>query len=89
MLTTTALAAAGFGQSPSLVNLGGLFQRASIITGFAWLTPCPPKRSSERHVPQHYAPGRLSVPRPPEMRQMRTFAPRITMYEYTEHAIIQ
>ena len=38
MLTTTALAAAGFGQSPSLVNLGGLFQRASIITGFAWLT---------------------------------------------------
>jgi hypothetical protein len=38
MLTTMALAAAGFGQSPRLVNLGGLFQRASIITGFAWLT---------------------------------------------------
>ena len=38
MLTTTALAGAGFGQSPRLVNLGGLFQRASIITGFAWLT---------------------------------------------------
>jgi hypothetical protein len=37
MLTTMALAAAGFGQSPRLVNLGGLFQRASIITGFAWL----------------------------------------------------
>jgi Protein of unknown function (DUF998) len=38
MLTTMALAGAGFGQSPRLVSLGGLFQRASIITGFAWLT---------------------------------------------------
>jgi hypothetical protein len=38
MLTTTALAGADFGQSPRLINLGGLFQRASIITGFAWLT---------------------------------------------------
>jgi hypothetical protein len=38
MLTTMALAGAGFGQSPRLVDLGGLFQRASIITGFAWLT---------------------------------------------------
>ena len=38
MLATMALAAAGLGQSPRLVNLGGLFQRASIITGFAWLT---------------------------------------------------
>jgi hypothetical protein len=38
MLATMALAAAGFGQSPRLVNLGGLFQRASIITGFTWLT---------------------------------------------------
>jgi hypothetical protein len=38
MLTTMALAGAGFGQSPGLINLGGLFQRASIITGFAWLT---------------------------------------------------
>jgi hypothetical protein len=38
MLTTIALAGAGFGQSPRLVNLGGLFQRISIITGFAWLT---------------------------------------------------
>jgi len=33
-----ALAGAGFGQSPRLVRLGGLFQRASIVTGFAWLT---------------------------------------------------
>jgi hypothetical protein len=38
MLATMALAAAGFGQSPRLVRLGGLFQRASIITGFTWLT---------------------------------------------------
>ncbi len=38
MSAAMALAAAGFGQSPRLVNLGGLFQRASIITGFAWLT---------------------------------------------------
>ena len=38
MLATMTLAAAGFGQSPRLVHLGGLFQRASIITGFAWLT---------------------------------------------------
>jgi hypothetical protein len=37
MLATMALAAAGFGQSPRLVHRGGLFQRASIITGFAWL----------------------------------------------------
>ena len=38
MLSTMALAGAGFGQSARLVNLAGLFQRASIITGFAWLT---------------------------------------------------
>ena len=38
MLTTMALAGAGFGQSPRMVSLGGLFQRASIITGCAWLT---------------------------------------------------
>ena len=38
MLATMALAAAGFGQSPRLVNLGGLLQRASIISGFTWLT---------------------------------------------------
>jgi hypothetical protein len=38
MFTTMALAGAGFGQSPRLASLGGLFQRASIITGFTWLT---------------------------------------------------
>ena len=38
MLTTMVLAGAGFGQSPRLVSVAGLFQRTSIITGFAWLT---------------------------------------------------
>jgi len=38
MLATMALAGAGFSQSPRLVNLAGLFQRASIVTGFGWLT---------------------------------------------------
>ena len=38
MLATMALASAGFNQSPRLVNLAGLFQRASIVTGFGWLT---------------------------------------------------
>jgi Protein of unknown function (DUF998) len=33
-----ALAGAGFSQSPRLLRLGGLFQRASIVTGLAWLT---------------------------------------------------
>jgi hypothetical protein len=37
MLTTVVLFDAGFGQSPRLVNLAGLFQRTSIITGFAWV----------------------------------------------------
>jgi Protein of unknown function (DUF998) len=55
MLATMALAAAGFGQSPRLVNLGGLFQRASIITGFGWLTA----RSARelRHAPPAKAPN--------------------------------
>jgi hypothetical protein len=38
MLATTALAGAGFNQSPRLVKLAGLFQRAGIVTGFGWLT---------------------------------------------------
>ena len=38
MLAAVVLASAGFGQAPRLVNLGGLFQRVSIMTGFAWLT---------------------------------------------------
>jgi hypothetical protein len=38
MPVAAALAAAGFGQSSWLGRYGGLFQRASIITGLAWLT---------------------------------------------------
>jgi hypothetical protein len=38
MLATTALAGAGFGQSPRWVNRAGLFQRASILAAFGWLT---------------------------------------------------
>ncbi len=38
MLASMAMAAAGFGQAPKLVDLGGLFQRASITAGFGWLT---------------------------------------------------
>ena len=38
MLVGFGLSSAAFGQAPALVNLGGLFQRATIITGFAWLT---------------------------------------------------
>jgi Protein of unknown function (DUF998) len=38
MPVTMVLAGAGFGQSSRLGGYGGLFQRASIITGFAWLT---------------------------------------------------
>jgi hypothetical protein len=42
MLVTMGLAGAGFGGSPEtapqLVKVGGLFQRASIISGFTWLT---------------------------------------------------
>ena len=38
MLTTMGLASAGFRQNPRLVSNAGLFQRAAIVTGFAWLT---------------------------------------------------
>jgi len=38
MPVTAALGGAGFGQPSRLGRYGGLFQRVSIITGFAWLT---------------------------------------------------
>jgi Protein of unknown function (DUF998) len=38
MPAAMVLAAAGLSQSSRLVRMGGLFQRASIVTGFAWLT---------------------------------------------------
>jgi Protein of unknown function (DUF998) len=46
---TMALAAAGFGRSPRMAPLGGLFQRASIITGFAWLTAVSAR--ARQHAP--------------------------------------
>jgi Protein of unknown function (DUF998) len=58
MLMTTALAGAGFSQSPRLTNLGGLFQRASIITGFAWLTALSARalrRTPPTAAPRHQA----------------------------------
>jgi len=58
MLTTMALAGAGFGQSPRLVNLGGLCQRASIITGFTWLTALSARalrRTPSAAAPRHQA----------------------------------
>ena len=58
MLMTMALAGAGFGQSPRLVNLGGLFQRASIISGFAWLTALSARtlrRTATAAAPHHPA----------------------------------
>jgi hypothetical protein len=51
-----ALVGAGFGQSPSLNGLGGLFQRASIITGFAWLTAL--SAQALRRTPATTAPRR-------------------------------
>jgi hypothetical protein len=38
MLAFLVLASAGFAQKPSLVARGGLFQRASIVSGLGWLT---------------------------------------------------
>jgi len=58
MLTIMVLADAGLGQSPRLINLGGLFQRASIITGFAWLTALSAqalRRTPSTAAPRHQA----------------------------------
>jgi Protein of unknown function (DUF998) len=58
MLTTMALAGAGFGQSPRLASLGGLFQRASILTGFGWLTVLSAqalRRTPTAAAPRHQA----------------------------------
>ncbi len=57
MLATMALATAGFGQAPQLVNLGGLLQRASIVTGFAWLTVLSARALRLTRDPQREAPA--------------------------------
>jgi hypothetical protein len=54
MPAAMALAAASFSQSPRLVRLGGLFQRASILTGFAWLTALSAR--ALQHVPATTSP---------------------------------
>jgi hypothetical protein len=57
------LAGAGFGQSPRLNGLGGLFQRASIITGFAWAhSPVRTSTPANARYRSTTPPGRLSVP---------------------------
>jgi hypothetical protein len=38
MLAGVTAASAGFSQDPRFVRFGGLFQRATVITGFGWLT---------------------------------------------------
>lgn len=47
MPVTMVLAAAGFESSSRLGGYGGLFQRASIITGFDWLTALSARALSE------------------------------------------
>jgi Protein of unknown function (DUF998) len=49
-LVSLVLASAGFAQHPRLVNLGGLFQRFSVGTAFAWMTALAIRRllSGER-----------------------------------------
>jgi hypothetical protein len=68
MLSAMALAGAGFGQSSRLINLGGLFQRASIITGFTWLTTLSAqalRRTPAMAAPRHQASlGSSRRPRP-------------------------
>jgi hypothetical protein len=58
MAMAMALAGAGFGQSPQLVKIGGLFQRASIVTGFTWLTALfaqALRRTPTTAAPRHHA----------------------------------
>ena len=57
-----ALAGAGFSQSAQLAPYGGLLQRASIITGFAWLTAVSAralKRTTDRPPAAVTAVGRM------------------------------
>lgn len=55
---TMALAGSGFGQSNRLGGYAGLFQRASIITGFTWLTAVLARGL------QHTPPGTAGTPYP-------------------------
>jgi hypothetical protein len=61
MPVAVALAGAGFGQPSRLGRYGGLLQRASIITGFTWLTAVS-ARALQRTRPATLD-GRSSHPR--------------------------
>ena len=82
MPAAMALAVAGFGQSPQLVNLGGLFQRASIITGFAWLTALSAR--ALQHAPAHSAtPVASTAPAFPRPARARNAAdPRVRSFRH-------
>src|ERR1017187_10750173 len=86
MLATTALAGSGFNQSPRLVNLAGFFQRASIVTGFGWLTAlsaqalaqAPAASGGRRHLNRPFRPSTAHL-----TRQNRTFTPSAAMHKIT------
>jgi hypothetical protein len=55
MLGAVVLASAAFNQAPALVDYGGLLQRVSVTTGFAWLT------ALALHALPRHAPGPAHV----------------------------
>ena len=63
MLAAMGAAGAGFGQSPRLVNLAGLFQRVSIVTGFGWLTARSEQALRQRWPDGDGAAGAIRNPR--------------------------
>jgi hypothetical protein len=46
-----ALAGAGFSQAPKLADRAGVFQRASIVTAFAWITAVSARVIGSRRTP--------------------------------------
>jgi hypothetical protein len=50
-VTTLALAGAGFSQAPKLADRAGVFQRASIVTAFAWVTAVSARAIGSRRTP--------------------------------------
>ena len=55
MLTTTALAGAGFGQSPGSSTAAGCSSALASSPALPGSQPCPHKRSGERPPPRHHA----------------------------------
>jgi len=58
MPAALTLGSAGFGQSPRLVGLGGLFQRIGVLVGFAWLTALSARALGRATAADSAAPGR-------------------------------